>query len=96
MAEERAAAEYEDAAEQVVVEGAEAVVANSSATGAAQEARPTYCSTAVPQAEVSAVVDPDSSPAAAADLDIERPVWTAAVEVAVAAAELSAAAVRAS
>lgn len=96
MGEERAAAEYEDGAEQVVVEAAAVVVANSSATGAAQEVRPTYYSTAVRQAEVSAAGDP----AAAADLDIERPVSTAAVEVAVAVsvspAELSAAAVRAS
>lgn len=95
---ERAAAEYEDGAEQVVVEAEAAVGANSSAVAEAQVAQLTYCPAVVRQAEVSAAADPDSSPAAATDLDTERPVSTAAVEVAeaVAAAELSAAAVLAS
>lgn len=97
---ERAVAEYEDGAEQVVVEAEAAVGANSSAVAEAQVAQLTYCPAVVRQAEVSAAADPDSSPAAAAatDLDTERPVSTAAVEVAeaVAAAELSAAAVPAS
>lgn len=42
MAEERAAAEPEDGVEQVVVEGAAAVGANSSAVAEAQAAQPTY------------------------------------------------------